>query len=132
MQIFAVGLSQTLTDALRELTVHTPALIPLIQQKLLDLLSQVLANKPFSIPKRGSQLSNTTPTQPVAFVIHPFPPPNFFLNFLKIFICYLKVTWPTRKRPPHNRPNTQNTWFFRFLSTLPPRICQRMCGQLPR
>lgn len=78
MQIFAVGLSQTLTDALRELTVHTPALIPLIQQKLLDLLSQVLANKPFSIPKRGSQLSNTTPTQPVAFVIHPFPPPNNF------------------------------------------------------
>src|SRR5271163_1471474 len=53
MQIFAVGLSQTLTDALRELTVHTPALIPLIQQKLLDLLKSSPTN-PSASPSAGA------------------------------------------------------------------------------
>eukprot|EP01132_Coremiostelium_polycephalum_P002833 gene2833-3519_t len=49
-QMFQVGLSQTLIDSLKDLTIHHPSLIPLIQQKLLNLLSQVLANKPFSEP----------------------------------------------------------------------------------
>lgn len=65
--MFNAGLSQTLIDSLRELTIHTPALIPLIQQKLLDLLSQVLANKPFSGNKRQSVLFPVAPTQQVLF-----------------------------------------------------------------
>eukprot|EP01132_Coremiostelium_polycephalum_P005602 gene5602-6970_t len=49
-QMFQAGLTQVLTDSLKELTIHLPALIPHIQQKLLMLLSHVLANKPFSEP----------------------------------------------------------------------------------
>ena len=55
--MFSAGLNQTLTDALRDLAVHIPHLY-LIQHRLLDLLSQVLANKPFvhpgQAPTRGS------------------------------------------------------------------------------
>jgi hypothetical protein len=76
-KIFSVGLSQTLTDSLRELTIHTPALIPLIQQKLLDLLSQVLANKPFSGNKRQSVLFPTVPSQQVSIPLFlPFFSPD--------------------------------------------------------
>lgn len=62
-QMFNAGLSQTLTDSLRDLT-QIPALIPSIQQKLLDLVSQVLSNKPFG-SKRASVMYPAAPATPV-------------------------------------------------------------------
>ncbi|EGG15157.1 protein kinase [Cavenderia fasciculata] len=59
-QMFAPGLTQVLTEALRDLTVSLPALIPHIQQKLLTLLSQVLANKPFSQPGAPNHYRKST------------------------------------------------------------------------
>eukprot|EP01133_Synstelium_polycarpum_P000171 gene171-204_t len=59
-QMFSPGLTQVLTDALRDLTVSLPALIPHIQQKLLTLLSQVLANKPFSQPGAPTHYRKST------------------------------------------------------------------------
>eukprot|EP01113_Clastostelium_recurvatum_P006582 TRINITY_DN1298_c0_g1_i1.p1 TRINITY_DN1298_c0_g1~~TRINITY_DN1298_c0_g1_i1.p1 ORF type:complete len:2380 (+),score=927.36 TRINITY_DN1298_c0_g1_i1:62-7201(+) len=62
--MFTAGLNETLTEALTHLATHIPALIPLIQQRLLDLLSQVLANKPFPHPgsrKSGVQSFPSTP-----------------------------------------------------------------------
>lgn len=61
--MFSAGLNQTLTDALRDLAVHIPHLY-MIQQRLLDLLSQVLANKPFH------------PTGPRGSGIPPVPMPS--------------------------------------------------------
>eukprot|EP00026_Physarum_polycephalum_P000091 Phypoly_transcript_00091.p1 GENE.Phypoly_transcript_00091~~Phypoly_transcript_00091.p1 ORF type:complete len:2307 (+),score=451.47 Phypoly_transcript_00091:133-7053(+) len=47
-QMFSTGLCVPLIDSLRDLAVSLPNLAHQIQQKLLDLLSQILANKPFS------------------------------------------------------------------------------------
>ncbi|KYQ91695.1 protein kinase [Tieghemostelium lacteum] len=66
-QMFTAGLSQTLTDALKDLTVYLPVLIPNIQKNLLMLLSQVLANKPFSEPGAPSPYrKSATPFQGVS------------------------------------------------------------------
>jgi FKBP12-rapamycin complex-associated protein len=46
--MFSVGLTPTLVEALTSLTVHIPDLAFDIQIRLLDLLSQVLAQKPFA------------------------------------------------------------------------------------
>jgi FKBP12-rapamycin complex-associated protein len=46
--MFSVGLTPTLVEALTSLTVHIPDLAFDIQIRLLDLLSQVLAQKPFT------------------------------------------------------------------------------------
>ncbi|GAM16986.1 hypothetical protein SAMD00019534_001610 [Acytostelium subglobosum LB1] len=49
-QMMMAGLTPVLVDALRDLTVSLPSLIPQIQVRLLMLISQVLANKPFQEP----------------------------------------------------------------------------------
>eukprot|EP01114_Cavostelium_apophysatum_P008932 TRINITY_DN21_c0_g2_i1.p1 TRINITY_DN21_c0_g2~~TRINITY_DN21_c0_g2_i1.p1 ORF type:complete len:2332 (-),score=773.36 TRINITY_DN21_c0_g2_i1:268-7263(-) len=49
-QMFAEGLSQTLTDSLADLAKHIPTLAQEIQERLLDLLSVTLADKPFNYP----------------------------------------------------------------------------------
>ena len=48
--MFGAGLSPTLTKALTELSTHIPALLPLIQEQLLNMLSVVLAGKPYFHP----------------------------------------------------------------------------------
>ncbi|KAF2071336.1 hypothetical protein CYY_007349 [Polysphondylium violaceum] len=66
-QMFAPGLTQVLTDSLKDLTIYLPTLIPHIQSKLLMLLSQVLANKPFSEPGAPSPYrKSATPFQGVS------------------------------------------------------------------
>ncbi|EAL66546.1 protein kinase, Atypical group [Dictyostelium discoideum AX4] len=62
--IVSSGLTVVLTDALRDLTINLPTLIPNIQYKLLNLISQVLANKPFSEPGAPSPYrKSATPFQ---------------------------------------------------------------------
>jgi len=46
--MFSVGLTPALVEALTSLTTHVPGLVFDIQLRLLDLLSQVLAQKPFT------------------------------------------------------------------------------------
>ncbi|EGC32838.1 protein kinase, atypical group [Dictyostelium purpureum] len=58
------GLTITLTESLRDLSINLPTLIPHIQSKLLMLISQVLANKPFSEPGAPSPYrKSATPFQ---------------------------------------------------------------------
>jgi FKBP12-rapamycin complex-associated protein len=46
-QVFTCGLSESLTQALVDLAHYIPPARPIIQEKLLDLLSQVLSGRPF-------------------------------------------------------------------------------------
>ena len=62
--MFSGGLNPTLTDSLRDLAVHIPHL-HLIQQKLLDVLSLVLANKPFVHPGMHRNSMSLAPTPSV-------------------------------------------------------------------
>jgi FKBP12-rapamycin complex-associated protein len=48
--MFSGGLNPTLTEALTELAIHIPSMLPNIQEKLMDHLSMVLAGKPFLHP----------------------------------------------------------------------------------
>jgi FKBP12-rapamycin complex-associated protein len=48
--MFSGGLSPTLTEALAELAINMPSMLPHIQDKLMDHLSMVLAGKPFLHP----------------------------------------------------------------------------------
>jgi FKBP12-rapamycin complex-associated protein len=48
--MFTGGLNPTLTEALAELAVNMPSMLPHIQDKLMDHLSMVLAGKPFMHP----------------------------------------------------------------------------------
>lgn len=43
---FAAGLSPTLVDALSKIATHLPTLLPLVQQRLLDMITATLAAKP--------------------------------------------------------------------------------------
>jgi serine/threonine-protein kinase mTOR len=45
--MFDTGLSTSLTDCLTELVRFTPSFLPMIQERLLDLLSLVLSGKPY-------------------------------------------------------------------------------------
>lgn len=45
--MFACGLSESLTQALVDMAHYIPTIKPRIQEKLLDLLSQVLCGRPF-------------------------------------------------------------------------------------
>jgi FKBP12-rapamycin complex-associated protein len=45
--MFACGLSQSLTQALVDMAHYIPPIKPMIQEKLLDLLSLVLSGRPF-------------------------------------------------------------------------------------
>ncbi len=45
--IFACGLSESLTQALVDMAHYIPPIKPMIQEKLLDMLSQVLCGRPF-------------------------------------------------------------------------------------
>jgi serine/threonine-protein kinase mTOR len=48
--MFETGLSVTLTQCLTELVKHVPSYLPVIQDRLLDLLSLVLSGKPYYHP----------------------------------------------------------------------------------
>ena len=54
-QMMNTGLSSTLVEALTELSVNIPSLLPSIQIRLLDVLSMVLSNKPFRAPSSQKQ-----------------------------------------------------------------------------
>lgn len=49
-QMFAGGLSKILTDSLSDLIKYIPELKYEIQERLLDLLSLILTQKPFNYP----------------------------------------------------------------------------------
>ena len=48
--MFAEGLTQTLTDSLADICKYIPELSNEIREKLLDILSMNLAQKPFHYP----------------------------------------------------------------------------------
>ena len=48
--MFDTGMSATLTNTLTELVTDIPEQLPVIQERLLNLLSTVLANKPYYHP----------------------------------------------------------------------------------
>lgn len=48
--MFAEGLSQTLTESLADISKHIPELSNEIRDKLLDMISVTLAQKPFTYP----------------------------------------------------------------------------------
>ncbi|KAH0183386.1 TOR1 phosphatidylinositol 3-kinase, partial [Aureobasidium melanogenum] len=52
--IFACGLSDALTQALVDMAHYIPPVKPIIQEKLLDLLSMTLCGKPFVLPGHPS------------------------------------------------------------------------------
>lgn len=58
--MFFTGLCQPLVDALRDIAVTAPTLTLQIQLKLLDLISQILANKPFGKRLSGSMVISQT------------------------------------------------------------------------
>ncbi len=68
--MFSAGLNSTLTDALAELAVHIPSMLPNIQEKLMDHLSMVLAGKPFLHPgNRASKFRKSLNMQSSALQI---------------------------------------------------------------
>jgi len=77
--MFSGGLNPTLTQALAELAVNVPSILPNIQEKLMDQLSMVLAGKPFHHPGnriRKSVNMQTSPSlvaQPVLFLFCSAP-----------------------------------------------------------
>ena len=57
--IFACGLSESLTQALVDMAHYIPPVKPLIQERLLDMLSQVLCGRPFQpLGSPANNLSN--------------------------------------------------------------------------
>ncbi|GAM22047.1 hypothetical protein SAMD00019534_052220 [Acytostelium subglobosum LB1] len=75
-QMFTPGLTSVLIDALRDLTVSLPSLIPQIQKMLLSLVSQVLANKPFQEPGTPSQYRKSSGTFQGVLVTYTLPNPD--------------------------------------------------------
>ena len=59
-QIFQCSLTQTLIDALRDLSRHIPSLLATIQHRLVNKLSMVLANKPYQTPGHPKQSKAST------------------------------------------------------------------------
>lgn len=66
--MFHAGLSQPLVDALTELAVRIPNQLPNIQERLIDVLSNVLAGKPFQHPANiaSRKGANTPLNQPTS------------------------------------------------------------------
>ncbi|KAI9827848.1 MAG: phosphatidylinositol kinase- protein kinase tor1 [Thelocarpon impressellum] len=62
--IFACGLSQSLTQALVDMAHYIPPIKPLIQEKLLDMLSNVLCGRPFK--PLGSPVNGLSAAPPYA------------------------------------------------------------------
>lgn len=58
-----------LIDSLRDIAITIPTLAQQIQQKLLDLISQILANKPFGKRLSGSMIITQTVRLLIFFVI---------------------------------------------------------------
>ncbi|KAF8468992.1 armadillo-type protein [Kalaharituber pfeilii] len=62
--IFACGLSSSLTQALVDLAHYIPPLLPIIQEKLLNMLSMVLSGRPFKPLGSPATLPPMLPVQP--------------------------------------------------------------------
>lgn len=70
--MFKSELSSTLTEALTKLAIHSPSILPNIQEKLMNQLSRVLTGKNFVFPtNRTNKMTHLTqdsqPVQPVRF-----------------------------------------------------------------
>jgi len=62
--IFACGLSESLTQALVDLAHYIPPLLPIIQEKLLNMLSMVLSGRPFKPLGSPANLPALSPAGP--------------------------------------------------------------------
>ncbi|KAI5794446.1 armadillo-type protein [Peziza echinospora] len=62
--IFACGLSESLTQALVDLAHYIPPLLPIIQEKLLNMLSMCLSGRPFKPLGSPANLPALTASQP--------------------------------------------------------------------
>ena len=82
--MFSGGLNPTLTEALTELAIHIPSMLPVIQEKLMDQLSIVLAGRPFTHPgNRTTKLRKSISVQPSITVgSQPVPSGSLFLFLL--------------------------------------------------
>ncbi|KAJ3290058.1 phosphatidylinositol kinase- protein kinase tor1 [Borealophlyctis nickersoniae] len=70
-QMFATGLSEPLRQALVDLSVHIPPLLPAIQERLLNLLSIILCGVPYRHPGAPHRLS-----QPLATPVREMQTPE--------------------------------------------------------
>ncbi|KAG0469712.1 hypothetical protein HPP92_016412 [Vanilla planifolia] len=63
--MFTAGLNSTLIDALEQITLSIPTLLPTIQERLLDCISMVLSKSPYPQPKPSVTAARTVTTSNV-------------------------------------------------------------------
>lgn len=89
--MFSGGLNPTLTEALTELAIHIPSMLPMIQEKLMDQLSIVLAGRPFTHPgNRTTKLRKSISVQPSITVGSQPVPSVVFISFNFGYLGYFQ------------------------------------------
>lgn len=115
--IFACGLSESLTQALVDMAHYIPPIRPTIQEKLLDMLSLVLCNKPFKplgCPENrtppmpsfakdfGNQFLNPT-DQEIVLALHTLGSFDFSGHILNEFVRDVAITFVNNDNPEIRR-----------------------------
>jgi FKBP12-rapamycin complex-associated protein len=127
------GLNPTLTEALTELAIHIPSMLPTIQEKLMDQLSIVLSGKPFVHPGNRTtklrkslnmQTSVSTGSQTVKLRTHAYHRTRMLAHtHYGLALCHTKLSIDLRRQACGDPARAEDAGIVQPAGEASHRVC---------